>query len=127
MYNFNKGNDEMVAQKLKELRKEHKLTQSEVADILNISRAAYSMYENARRQLNYEALCTIANYYKVSLDYLFDRTDMRELSMVLSRAESSLLLEYRALDARGQENILDMTRLEYERVRKEKNFIMSAI
>ena len=117
----------MVAQKLKKLRTEHKLTQAEVADILNISRAAYSMYENEKRQLNYEALCTISDYYKVSLDYLFDRTDMCEISMTLSRAESSLLFEYRELDARGQENILDMTRLEYERQSKEKNFTMSAI
>ena len=117
----------MVAQKLKKLRTEHRLTQSEVADILNISRAAYSMYENKKRQLNYEALCTIADYYKVSLDYLFDRTDIRELTKVQSITESTLLLEYRALDVRGQENILDMTRLEYERGVKEKKITMSAI
>jgi len=116
----------MVAHKLKKLRTEHKLTQSEVADILNISRAAYSMYENEKRQLHYGALCTIADYYKVSLDYLFDRTDIRELAKPRSITESTLLFEYRSLDARGQENIIDMTRKEYERECKKK-FRMSVI
>lgn len=111
----------MVAQRLKELRKEYKLTQYQVASLLNISRAAYSMYENEKRQLNYEALCKIADYYKVSLDYLFGRTGMREPPTELNSSEAALLFEYRALDARGQENILDMTRLEYEREEKEKN------
>jgi transcriptional regulator with XRE-family HTH domain len=111
----------MVAQKLKELRIEHKLTQNEVAILLNISRAAYSMYENEKRQLNYEALCKIADYYHVSLDYLFERSASREISSRLNPAEDELLFQYRALDARGKENILDMTKLEYEREEKEKN------
>jgi len=80
------------------------------------------MYENEKRQLNYEALCSIADYYQVSLDYLFDRTDMRELPGALSKGEAELLFEYRALDIRGQENILNMARLEYGRERKEKSF-----
>ena len=110
----------MVAQRLKELRIKHKLTQLEVASLLNISREAYSMYENEKRQLNNDALCIIADYYQVSIDYLFGRTDMPEPYGALSREETALLFQYRALDVRGQQNVLDITRLEYERGEKEK-------
>jgi transcriptional regulator with XRE-family HTH domain len=117
----------VIAQKLKQLRSEHKLTQSEVATLLNISREAYSMYENEKRQLNYEALCSLADYYQVNLDYLFGRTEMRELPGKLSKGEAELLFKYRALDTRGQENILNMARMEYEREGKEKFFPNAAI
>jgi transcriptional regulator with XRE-family HTH domain len=122
-----KGDDEMVAQKLKELRTEHKLTQNDVAALLNISREAYCMYENERRQLNYEALCIIARYYKVSLDYLFGRTGIRDLPAELTEDEEELLSQYRELDVRGQENILDMARMEYKRQTREKKFTGSAV
>ena len=98
----------MVAQKLKELRTEHKLTQNMVASVLNISRAAYSMYENGKRQMNYESLFTIADYYHVSIDYLFNRMAAQEPSLQLSGEEQTLLHWYRRLDAHGRENILNM-------------------
>jgi transcriptional regulator with XRE-family HTH domain len=116
----------MVAQKMKELRLEQKLTQYELAVILKISREAYSMYENAKRQPNYETLCMIADYYNVSLDYLFGRTNIRSLPMEMNEKENKLLFEYRALDGRGKENILTMADLEYNRMESEKNFLMSA-
>lgn len=116
----------MVAQKIRELRMEQKLTQYELAVILKISREAYSMYENAKRQPNYETLCMIADYYGVSLDYLFGRTNIRSLPMEMNEKESQLLFEYRSLDGRGQENILTMVDLEYNRMKSEKNFIMTA-
>ena len=103
----------------------HKLTQNDIAALLNISREAYSMYENDKRQLNYQSLCIISNYYHVSLDYLFGMTNTPELSTALSNDEATLLSQYRELDARGQENILDITRLEYERKNREKDFFES--
>lgn len=117
----------MVAQVLKELRVEHKLTQNDVAALLNISREAYCMYENEKRQLNYESLCTIANYYRVSLDYLFGRTHIRELPAALTKEEEILLSQYRALDVRGKENILQMAQMEYSRQTREKIFTGSAM
>lgn len=113
----------MVAQKMKELRMEQKLTQYQLAVILKISREAYSMYENDKRQPNYETLCMIADFYKVSLDYLFGRTNIRSLPVEMDEKESKLLFEYRALDERGKENVLGVASLEYNRI-KENDFLM---
>ncbi len=115
----------MVAQKLKELRTTHKLTQNDISALLNISREAYSMYENDKRQLNYESLCIISNFYQVSLDYLFGRTNTPALPTSLSKDEATLLSQYRELDVRGQENILAMTQLEYEREGRDESISVS--
>lgn len=59
--------------KLKELRKSLKLTQSELANNLGISRDTYKNYEQERTQMNYDMLIKVADYFDVSLDYLCGR------------------------------------------------------
>ena len=58
---------------LKKLRKERGLTQTEVADALNISQKTYSHYENGTRKPDIEMLLDISNYFKVSTDVLLGR------------------------------------------------------
>jgi len=62
--------------RLKDLRKNHNLTQEDVANILGVTRTTYSMYERGERQMDYDTLLKLADYYKVSLDYLFGRSEM---------------------------------------------------
>ena len=59
--------------KLKELRKEKKKTQEEIASVLNLSTAAYGRYEVGNREPTLETLIKLADYYGVSLDYLVGR------------------------------------------------------
>lgn len=42
---------------------------------LNTFQNTISRYETLERQANYETLIDIADYFGVSLDYLFGRTD----------------------------------------------------
>lgn len=56
--------------KLKELRKKEKLTQNEVAKILNTAQTTYSGYESESSEPNIATLIKLADFYKVSLDYL---------------------------------------------------------
>jgi len=57
------------------LRKSRSLTQDDMSTTLGISRAALSHYEKGRREPDYDTLITIADFFKVSLDYLMGRTD----------------------------------------------------
>ena len=59
--------------KLRELRKNLKITQAELASQLGISRDTYKNYEQERTQMNYEMLIRVADYFNVSLDYLCGR------------------------------------------------------
>lgn len=61
--------------RLKELRIQHNITQLKLAMDLNISQNTVSRYETGERQMGYETLIAIADYFDVSVDYLLERTD----------------------------------------------------
>lgn len=62
--------------KLSELRQNKNLTQEDIAEILGISRSTYAGYEQGVREMDYELLIKLADFYKVSLDYIFKRTSI---------------------------------------------------
>ena len=59
-----------IYMKLKELREENGITQSQIANYLNIKQNTYSQYENEKRQLPIDVLIKLAKYYKVTTDYI---------------------------------------------------------
>lgn len=66
--------------RLKELRKEKRLTQIAVQMRLGIEQALLSKYENGDRIPPTETLLRLAEFYDVSMDYLMERTDKREVN-----------------------------------------------
>ena len=58
--------------RLKELREENNLTQTQVAEFLNVKQNTYSQYENGKRQLSIDMLIKLAKFYKVSTDYILE-------------------------------------------------------
>ncbi len=57
-------------QRIRDIREDNDLTQQQVADILNITRPQYSLYETGKREIPVHLLKVLAEYYKVSTDYL---------------------------------------------------------
>lgn len=55
---------------LKYLRNSRKLNQDDVGRVLNISRQAYSNYENSKRTPDLDTLMTLSKFYQVTLDQL---------------------------------------------------------
>ena len=65
-----------IGKTLKELRKANQMTQQQVADTLGLSRVNYTRYETGASNPDYETLLMLANYFDVSLDFLFGRKDI---------------------------------------------------
>lgn len=65
--------------RLKILRKNHNLTQSELAKILSCSQRVYSNYERGDLDIPTDILIKLADYYKVSIDFILDRTNNSKL------------------------------------------------
>lgn len=65
----------MLNVRLKQLRKQKKKTQEEVANDLGIKRTTYAMYEQGNRVPDYAILVKFADYYGTSTDYLLGHTD----------------------------------------------------
>lgn len=61
--------------RLKELRKQRKISQLRLATELNMNQNTISRYENMERQADYETLIRFADYFHVSLDYLLGREE----------------------------------------------------
>ncbi|MCL2374917.1 MAG: helix-turn-helix domain-containing protein [Firmicutes bacterium] len=57
----------------KNLRLREKLTQKELAEELQIPQSTISKYEKGQLEANYKTLIKIANYFKISVDYLLGR------------------------------------------------------
>ena len=69
---------EIFAQRLKELRKQRKKTQTEMAQYLEIGLRAYQYYESATNYPNIPSLIKLADYVAVTTDYLLGRAQGRE-------------------------------------------------
>ena len=60
----------MLGNRLKKLRLEKKLTQLQIAQKVNFSEARYNLYENNKRQPDYELLKSLAEVLETTTDYL---------------------------------------------------------
>lgn len=67
----------MYGERLKLLRKEKKVPQKELADLLGISIRGYQFYESEVNEPNVKVLTALADFYGVTIDYLVGRTDKR--------------------------------------------------
>ncbi len=67
----------IYSKKLKELREINKLTQKEIAQLLNIKRGVYSIYETEEKIMPIKHLDNISINYNISIDYLFNLTNVK--------------------------------------------------
>lgn len=56
--------------RLKEIREDHDLTQPQMANILGVKRAAYSLWELGINTIPTDNLFDFANYFNISIDYI---------------------------------------------------------
>ncbi|MBR5202946.1 MAG: helix-turn-helix transcriptional regulator [Clostridia bacterium] len=109
----------MVSHQLRLIRKQNRLSQQQLSDILGISRSTYCSYEIGRRTPDIETLMKLSDFYKLTLDHFVNKIEMeyiqdeeyydgqpdvRYLSQ-LSRSERDLLVKLRCLDKNEQELI----------------------
>ena len=68
----------MNIERLREIREDKDLLQSDIAKLLKTTQCQYSLYENGIRSIPIEKLNILADYYETSTDYLLGRTNERK-------------------------------------------------
>ena len=68
----------MNISRLKEIREDKDLNQSDIAKALGIKQQQYSEYEIGKRLIPINYLSDLADYYDTSIDYLLSKTDERK-------------------------------------------------
>ncbi len=66
---------ETFAERLKELRKEKNLSQTQLAKATGLSHTAIVYYETAKRIPNANAIIILAKFFNVTTDYLLGATE----------------------------------------------------
>ena len=64
-----------VYKRIRDLREDKDLSQTQVAKEINVSQRTYSYYENGERTIPPEILVALAKYYNVSADYILEISD----------------------------------------------------
>lgn len=81
----------LFGDKLKELRKEKNLTQTDIAKMFNVKDATVSAWEVGKSQPSFEIVKELAKYFGVSIDYLLgfnqeDKDNITKLNQALREA-----------------------------------------
>lgn len=89
--------------RLKEIRKQNKLTQDQVASIIGVAKTTYCNYENGVREIDIDTLKKLSHYYNVTIGYLLgveetdkimiskeDFQEMQKLKDIVIKIENSL-------------------------------------
>lgn len=66
-------------ERIRNLREDFDMTQSQVGEYLHISQRSYAYYEAGTREMPIEILIELADLYKVNLDYLVGRTNVKDM------------------------------------------------
>jgi transcriptional regulator with XRE-family HTH domain len=67
--------DKLPYERIRNLRIDSNLTQSDIAQRLNLKQNTYSQYEIGSLQYPIEVLIKLADFYQTSIDYLLELTD----------------------------------------------------
>jgi transcriptional regulator with XRE-family HTH domain len=94
------------SKRLRSLRMGKGLKQSELARALNVGKSTISAYEGGKTKPSIDIAILIADYFKVSLDYLFCRTeypntlvtdDVQELASIVENDRLGLVKDFAEL------------------------------
>ncbi|MEG1505127.1 MAG: helix-turn-helix transcriptional regulator [Lachnospiraceae bacterium] len=109
-----------LSKNLRTLRKARRLTQTHLSIMLNISRQAYSNYENNKRTPDLDSLIRLSQIYHITLDQLVNQNAGQTLlettepyypalniqtgdTLYLTKEETDLVMQYRDLSQPGKE------------------------
>lgn len=84
----------MLTESLKQIRKQYKMTQGDIAKLLGISRSGYTYYETGKTVPSIEILKKLSSIYNISIDDIVDNpprnsADMRYYDDILTVSEGN--------------------------------------
>lgn len=66
------------AERIRALREDRDLTQTQIAQLLKVGQKTYSDYELGKTRIPVDSLIVLARLYNVSMDYICGVTDTRK-------------------------------------------------
>ena len=120
-----------MGERIKQLRKEKGMTQTDLALTLNVTKGTVSTWETNSRVPGFETMNALSDLFQKSMDYIMGRSDDATPTtqnagdledLALSQVEADLTeyaLKYARLDQYGRDAVEAIIRAEYNRCRSE--------
>ena len=120
-----------MGERIKQLRKEKGMTQTDLALTLNVTKGTVSTWETNSRVPGFETMNALSDLFQKSIDYIMGRSDDATPTtqneddledLALSQVEADLTeyaLKYARLDQYGRDAVEAIIRAEYNRCRCE--------
>ena len=101
----------LFGDRLKELRKEHNLTQEDIGNLCDVAKNTVSNWENNVNQPSFEITKKLAEYFGVTIDYLlnFTQDDVDNIERLKQALKQAGMWDY---------SIDDMSREDFEKAMK---------
>ncbi|NMM54217.1 helix-turn-helix transcriptional regulator [Paenibacillus aquistagni] len=93
-----------LGKRLRQLRRQRKWSQEQVARQIGVTRSAYSHYEINSRQPVYDTICKLSVLFEVSIDYLIN-PDIEDVEPVKTKI---LLQLWQSMDEVDKDHTLNM-------------------
>lgn len=95
----------MLKVRLKQCREGKKISQTKMANMLNITRQAYNHYETGTRLPTLETLILLSDFFEVSVDYLLGKTEKDYLTIanINENFAYPVLEKYKKLNSIGRQ------------------------
>ena len=68
----------MIGQRIRDLRKQKKMSQSELAKIIGVTQTTITAWETGKAEPASSAVANLADYFNVTTDYLLGRPDKKD-------------------------------------------------
>lgn len=103
-----------IHQRLRDLREDHDLTQTEAGRIIGISQSDYGKYERGEMMMGIDKYIKLARFYNISIDYLcgvidtpraLQRDDLRAMP---TKSERALLKAYHSSSVKIKDTVREL-------------------
>ncbi|MDU4596500.1 helix-turn-helix domain-containing protein [Clostridium botulinum] len=94
-----------LGERIKEERLARKMTQTDLGNICGVTKYTISLYESGKSTPNDDIKNILANYFKVSIDYLLGRTDIKTTYETASSSKSDYDPDLNSKDKRDIEQM----------------------
>lgn len=92
----------MIGQKIRDLRKEKKMSQSELAKMLAVSQTTVTAWETGKAEPSSSAITSLADYFDVTTDYLLGRPDKKEKKSV-ELSDDDVIMTYQGKELSNED------------------------
>ncbi|MNI77127.1 Antitoxin PezA [compost metagenome] len=108
----------VIGKRIKNIRKLHKLNQTEFAKIIGISQGNLSEIESEKILPSLETILRLSQRFKLDLNWLANNASSSTIATHLNEDESTLINLYRQLHEDAKEEVLGFIELKLKRLKK---------